>query len=61
MHYSVYDTILERTSSRSYESRDFIVGQALPGKQAFLDYGYLLEKIILELTSMKLGTCKQKT
>jgi hypothetical protein len=38
-------------------SRYFIVGQSIPDKKAFIDYGYLLEKIILECTHLKLGTC----
>jgi len=110
MQNSITDTILERTSIRSYESRElsnsllesildilnfsgkgllgstvnfdlvykysaenqklklgtygfitgaryFIVGQMLPGKEAYLDYGFLMEKIILEITKLKLGTC----
>lgn len=35
----------------------FIVGQIDPSEKALLDYGFLLEKIILELTQLDLGTC----
>ena len=38
-------------------ARYFIVGQINPSKEAFLDYGYSLEKLILEFTRMGLGTC----
>jgi len=38
-------------------ARYFIAGQIPPVKEAFLDYGYNLEKLILELTGMGLGTC----
>lgn len=38
-------------------AREFIVGQVAPSKNAWLDYGFLLERIILELTQQKLGTC----
>lgn len=110
MQNSIQNTIIERTSRRSYEPRDFsaemigaigailksavigplgtktefelirknseenkklklgtygfisgssyfIVGQTQAGKNASLDYAYLLEKIILELTRLNLGTC----
>jgi hypothetical protein len=35
----------------------FIVGQTSPTKNSFIDYGYCLERIILELTNIGLGTC----
>lgn len=35
----------------------FLAGQVYPGREAFLDYGYVLEKLILELTARGLGTC----
>ncbi len=35
----------------------FIAGQIKPSQNAFLDYGYELEKLILALTDMQLGTC----
>lgn len=38
-------------------ARYFIAGQIIPSKEAFLDYGYNLEKLILEFTRMGLGTC----
>jgi len=38
-------------------ARQFIVGQVEPSEIAWLDYGFLLENIILELTQQKLGTC----
>ena len=38
-------------------ARYFIAGYCSPEKTAFLDYGYLMEKIILTLTGMELGTC----
>jgi len=38
-------------------ARHFIAGSVLPSREAFLDYGFLLESIILELTAMGLGTC----
>ena len=33
------------------------LGSSSVSKKALLDYGYLLEKIILELTQLELGTC----
>jgi len=38
-------------------ARYFIVGKAVPEMKSFLDYGYMFEKAILELTAMGLGTC----
>jgi nitroreductase len=38
-------------------ARYYIVGQVQAGIKAFIDYGYALEKIILQLTLLKLGTC----
>lgn len=38
-------------------ARYFIAGQAEPSRNAFLDYGYTFEKLILELTALGLGTC----
>lgn len=38
-------------------AQNFIVGEVAPRKEAFLDYGYCLEKVILELTEVGLGTC----
>ncbi len=38
-------------------ARYFIAGQIIPSKEAFLDYGFSLEKLILSLTRMGLGTC----
>ncbi len=38
-------------------ARYFIAGIIHPKKYAFEDYGYLFEKIILELTALELGTC----
>jgi hypothetical protein len=38
-------------------ARYFIAAQAEPSRNAFLDYGYTLEKLILELTALGLGTC----
>jgi nitroreductase len=38
-------------------ARYFIAGQIKPSKETFLDYGYNLEKLILEFTRMGLGTC----
>lgn len=35
----------------------FVVGKVLPGRDRFLDYGYTLEKLILQFTDMGLGTC----
>ncbi|MBT3242708.1 MAG: nitroreductase [Bacteroidetes bacterium] len=35
----------------------FIVGQVKPTKDAMLDYGFLLEKIVLELTHLNMATC----
>ncbi len=35
----------------------FIAGQVAPSVTAFLDYGYVLESMILDLTRMGLGTC----
>ncbi|HBB90910.1 MAG TPA: nitroreductase [Bacteroidales bacterium] len=38
-------------------ARYFIAGFVAPASTAFLDYGYCLERIILELTGLGLGTC----
>lgn len=38
-------------------ARDFLAGQTTPEKQHFLDYAYVMEHIILELTALELGTC----
>ena len=38
-------------------ARHFIAGQIIPSKNAFLDYGFNTEKLILELTRLGLGTC----
>ena len=38
-------------------ARYFIGGSSLPERYCFLDYGYLMEAIILELTAIGLGTC----
>jgi len=35
----------------------FIVGKTIPGDEAFVDYGYRMEWIILQLTGLELGTC----
>jgi nitroreductase len=35
----------------------FVAGQIVPSKFAFLDYGYSLERLIIEFTGMGLGTC----
>ena len=38
-------------------ARYFIAGGIIPSKEGFLDYGYNLERLILEFTRMGLGTC----
>jgi hypothetical protein len=38
-------------------ARYFIAGSVEPSTTAFLDYGYVFEKLILELTRLQLGTC----
>lgn len=38
-------------------ARNFIVGTVIPGERHWEDYGYLLEKIILKMTDLELGTC----
>ena len=38
-------------------ARYFIAGQIKPSPIAFLDYGFILEKLILDITEMGLGTC----
>lgn len=38
-------------------ARYFIAGCVAPSTTAFLDYGYCMERIILELTGLGLGTC----
>lgn len=38
-------------------ARFYIAGQIAPSREGFLDYGFVLEKLILELTGMNLGTC----
>lgn len=35
----------------------FIGGEIKPKKEAFLDFGFILEKAVLKLTDMGLGTC----
>ncbi len=38
-------------------ARYFVAGQVEPTREAMLDYGYLLERLILEFTRFGLGTC----
>lgn len=38
-------------------ARHFIAGQVKPSREAFLDYGCVMENLILEFTRMGLGTC----
>ncbi|MCJ7580426.1 MAG: nitroreductase [Candidatus Aminicenantes bacterium] len=38
-------------------ARYYIVGTVVPGEKHWEDYGYLLEKIILKMTDLELGTC----
>jgi len=38
-------------------ARYFIAGSVEPSTTTFLDYGYLFEKLILELTRLEMGTC----
>ncbi len=38
-------------------ARYFIVGSSIKNREAYIDYGFALEKIILELTRLNLGTC----
>jgi hypothetical protein len=38
-------------------ARYFILGQIKEGRYANEDYGYIFEKIILDLTALELGTC----
>lgn len=38
-------------------AQHFIVGKTIPGEEAFVDYGYRMEWIILQLTALGLGTC----
>ncbi len=38
-------------------AKNFIVGALVPGDRHWEDYGYLLEKIILKMTDLELGTC----
>jgi len=55
------DLILKKIKLGTYGfiqgARYFIAGSVIPGKIPFLDYGYCLEKIILAMTGMGLGTC----
>ena len=39
------------------DARHFIVGAVKPGDMNIEDYGYALERIVLYVTSMGLGTC----
>ena len=38
-------------------AQHFIVGKTIPGDEAFVDFGYRMEWIILQLTGLGLGTC----
>jgi len=38
-------------------AKNFIVGAVIPWERHWEDYGYLLEKIILKMTDLELGTC----
>jgi len=38
-------------------AQHFIVGKTIPGAEAFVDFGYRMEWIILQLTGLGLGTC----
>lgn len=54
-------TILDNVRLGTYgfikNARNFIVGTVIPGNKHWEDYGYLLEKIILKMTDLELGTC----
>jgi len=38
-------------------AQHFIVGKTIPGTEAFMDFGYRMEWLILQLTGLGLGTC----
>jgi hypothetical protein len=58
---SLEDPIIERMKLGTYGfikgARYFIAGQIRPLRDSFLEYGFALEKLILDLTRMGIGTC----
>jgi len=58
---SLKDPIISRMKLGTYGfikgASYFIAGQITPVRNSFLEYGFALEKLILDLTRMELGTC----
>ncbi len=54
---AVFDNARLGTYGFIKNAQNFIVGAIKPGKKHWEDYGYVLEKIILKMTDLELGTC----
>lgn len=54
---AILDNVRLGTYGFIKNARSFIVGTVIPGEKHWEDYGYLLEKIILKMTDLELGTC----
>ena len=54
---AVFDNVRLGTYGFIKNAKNFIVGAVVPEERGWEDYGYLLEKIILKMTDLKLGSC----
>ena len=54
---ALFDNVRMGTYGFIKNAKIFIVGALVPGERNWEDYGYLLEKIILKMTDLELGTC----
>ncbi len=54
---AVFDNVRLGTYGFIKNAQNFIVGAVIPGEKHWEDYGYVLEKIILKMTDLELGTC----
>lgn len=54
---AIFDNVRLGTYGFIKNAKNFIVGAVTPADTQWEDYGYLLEKIILKMTDLGLGTC----
>ena len=54
---AVFDNVRLGTYGFIKNAKNFIVGALVPEERGWEDYGYLLEKIILKMTDLELGSC----
>ena len=54
---AIFDNVRLGTYGFIKNAKNFIGGAVVPGEKHWEDYGYLLEKIILKMTDLELGTC----